>query len=171
MLLTAVVWDRQIWNDINFGESEADKDHTLLELERECLEVRQASIVCCSQRSWTCHSHGWTPPSGFWDYCWHGNILICGLLMYVRLWNTLKDIWSILYNIVFWDSLDFVMWFFRACVVVVCIEMIRNKSYNIVLWNIISSRLCNVVFQASYITLVSIKGHKGHWKTDTFFKN
>ncbi|XP_050262943.1 uncharacterized protein LOC126707378 isoform X1 [Quercus robur] len=30
---------KQIWNDINFGESEADKDHTLLELEGECLEV------------------------------------------------------------------------------------------------------------------------------------
>uniref|UniRef100_A0A7N2MY80 Uncharacterized protein n=1 Tax=Quercus lobata TaxID=97700 RepID=A0A7N2MY80_QUELO len=30
---------RQIWNDKNFGESEADKDHTLLELEGECLEV------------------------------------------------------------------------------------------------------------------------------------
>ena len=165
--------------------SEADKDHKLLELERECLEVyrpkveeaampRHASIVCCSQGSWTCHSHGWTPPSGFWDYCGLGNILICGLLMYVRLWNTLKDIWSILYNIVFWDfwdSLYFVMWFFRACMVVVCIEMIRNKSYNIAFWNIISSRLCNIVFQAGYITLVSIKGHKGRRKNDTFFKN
>nr|POE59834.1 methionine--trna ligase, chloroplastic/mitochondrial [Quercus suber] len=30
---------RQIRNDINISESEADKDHTLLELERQCLEV------------------------------------------------------------------------------------------------------------------------------------
>ena len=63
------------------------------------------------------------------------------------------------------------MWFFRVCVVVVCIEMIKNKSYDIVFWNIISSRLCNVMFQASYITLVPIKGHKGRRKNDTFFKN
>ena len=115
---------------------------------------------CCSQRSWTCHSNGWTPPSGFWDYCGLGNILIRGLLMYVRLWNTLKDIWSILYNIMFWDSLDFVMWIFRVCVVVVCIEMIRNKSYNIAFWNIISSRLCNVVYQASSLHLHSQKNKK-----------
>ena len=165
MLLTAVVWDQLIWNGLNFGESEADKDHMLLELERKCLEEHRPKVeeaanakarLHSRKRSWNCHSHGWTPPSGFWDYCGLGNILICGLLMYVRLWNTLKDIWSILYNIVFWNSLDFVMWFFRVCVVVVCIEMIRNKSYNIVFWNIISSRLCNIVFQASYITLVSI---------------
>ena len=38
---------------------------------------------------------------------------------------------------------------------VVCIEMIRCKVSNIVFWNIISSRLHNIVFQASYITLVS----------------
>ena len=44
MLLTAVVWDQQIWNDINFGESVADKDHTLLELERECLEVYRPKV-------------------------------------------------------------------------------------------------------------------------------
>nr|POE64254.1 65-kda microtubule-associated protein 7 [Quercus suber] len=35
---------KQIWNDINFGESEADKDHTLLELERECLEVYRPKV-------------------------------------------------------------------------------------------------------------------------------
>ena len=39
--------------------------------------------------------------------------------------------------------------------VVVSIEMIRCKVSNIVVWNIISSRLRNIVFQASYITLVS----------------
>ena len=91
-------WSRQRSHAVGIGEG--------------MLRSIQASIVCCSQRSWTCHSHGWRPPSGFWDYCGLGNILICGLLMYLRLWNTLKDIWSILYNIVFWNSLDFVMRFF-----------------------------------------------------------
>ncbi|XP_062172300.1 65-kDa microtubule-associated protein 6 [Alnus glutinosa] len=33
---------QQIWNDI--GESEADKDHMLLELERECLEVYRRKV-------------------------------------------------------------------------------------------------------------------------------
>ncbi|KAK4562873.1 hypothetical protein RGQ29_005379 [Quercus rubra] len=61
-LIYKVLFLQQIWNDINIGESEADKDHTLLELERQCLEVyrpkveeaampRHASIVCCSRRS------------------------------------------------------------------------------------------------------------------------
>ena len=145
-------WSRQRSHAVGIGEEMLRRTQAKGWGGCQCQGTRLHS----RKRSWNCHSHGWTPPSGFWDYCGHGNILICGLLMYVRLWNTLKDIWSILYNIVFWNSLDFVMWFFRVCVVVVCIEMIRNNSYNIVFWNIISSRLCNIVFQASYITLVSI---------------
>ncbi|XP_075673100.1 65-kDa microtubule-associated protein 1-like [Castanea sativa] len=35
---------KQMWNDINFGESEADKDYTLLELERECFEVYRPKV-------------------------------------------------------------------------------------------------------------------------------
>lgn len=34
--------EQQIWNDI--GESEADKDRMLLELERECLEVYRRKV-------------------------------------------------------------------------------------------------------------------------------
>ena len=44
----------------------------------------------------------WFIMLGFWNYCGLGDILICGLLMYVRSWNTLKETWSILYNIELW---------------------------------------------------------------------
>ncbi|KAK9988176.1 hypothetical protein SO802_028415 [Lithocarpus litseifolius] len=60
-LQSAVSSDQQIWNDINIGESEADKDHTLLELERQCLEVYRPKVEEAANAKARLHCQG-TPP-------------------------------------------------------------------------------------------------------------